>query len=153
MGESGEEMVCPGSPGGLSLAGHTDGLAEEGESGAMGYQQTLMYGRYSKSLGDQIKEEAKRQKVVEKLRKKEHKKRKQELRWVLFLTNYNCTLVFNVSGGKINQKQVRDLRSSSWGAGLLKFILSSSNTDHMVTAICLKNHINIFIFRRSDNVA
>merc|ERR1719167_282629 len=46
----------------------------------MGYQQTLMYGRYSKSLGDQIKEEAKRQKVVEKLRKKEHKKRKQELR-------------------------------------------------------------------------
>ena len=80
MGESGEEMVCPGSPGGLSLAGNTEGLAEEGESGAMGYQQTLMYGRYSKSLGDQIKEEAKRQKVVEKLRKKEHKKRKQELR-------------------------------------------------------------------------
>ena len=80
MGESGEEVVCPGSPGGLSLAGNTDGLAEEGESGAMGYQQTLMYGRYSKSLGDQIKEEAKRQKVVEKLRKKEHKKRKQELR-------------------------------------------------------------------------
>merc|ERR1719400_652319 len=31
----------------------------------MGYQQTLMYGRYSKSLGDQIKEEAKRQRVVE----------------------------------------------------------------------------------------
>ena len=78
--ESGDELVCPGSPGGLSLAGPTDGLAEEGESGAMGYQQTLMYGRYSKSLGDQIKEEAKRQKVVEKLRKKEHKKRKQELR-------------------------------------------------------------------------
>merc|ERR1719234_1185767 len=50
----------------------------------MGYQQTLMYGRYSKSLGDQIKEEAKRQKVVEKLRKKEHKKRKQELRAVSF---------------------------------------------------------------------
>ena len=78
--ESGDELVCPGSPGGLSLAGPTDGLAEEGESGAMGYQQTLMYGRYSKSLGDQIKEEAKRQKVVERLRKKEHKKRKQELR-------------------------------------------------------------------------
>jgi len=78
--ESGDELVCPGSPGGLSLAGPTDGLNEEGESGAMGYQQTLMYGRYSKSLGDQIKEEAKRQKVVEKLRKKEHKKRKQELR-------------------------------------------------------------------------
>ena len=54
--------------------GDDDGKSE------MGYQQTLMYGRYSKSLGDQIKEEAKRQKVVEKLRKKEHKKRKQELR-------------------------------------------------------------------------
>merc|ERR1719187_277092 len=46
----------------------------------MGYQQTLMYGRYSKSLGDQIKEEAKRQRVVEKLRKKEYRKRKKELR-------------------------------------------------------------------------
>merc|ERR550525_946781 len=42
----------------------------------MGYQQTLMYGRYSKSLGDQIKEEAKRQKVVEKLRKKRNQEEK-----------------------------------------------------------------------------
>jgi hypothetical protein len=55
-------------------------MEEEHEAGAMGYQQTLMYGRYTRSLGDQIKEEAKRQKVVEKMRRKENKKRKQELR-------------------------------------------------------------------------
>ena len=41
----------------------------------MGYQQTLMYGRYSRSLAEDIKEEAKRQKLVEKLRQKELKKR------------------------------------------------------------------------------
>ena len=35
----------------------------------MGYQQTLMYGRYSKSLGDYAKQEAKRQKVMEKVRR------------------------------------------------------------------------------------
>jgi len=48
--------------------------------GAMGYQQTLMYGRYSRSLGDEIKEEAKRQQLVEKRRRKEYRKRKKELR-------------------------------------------------------------------------
>ena len=41
----------------------------------MGYQQTLMYGRYSKSLADDIKEAAKRQKLVEKIRQKELKKK------------------------------------------------------------------------------
>ena len=45
----------------------------------MGYQQTLMYGRYSKSLGDYAKEEAKRQKTNERMRKKEMEKRKREL--------------------------------------------------------------------------
>ena len=49
--------------------------AEEEENGAMGYQQTLMYGRYSKSLGEEVK---KRQKIVEKLRLREIKKRKYE---------------------------------------------------------------------------
>ena len=48
---------------------------EEEENGAMGYQQTLMYGRYSKSLGEEVK---KRQKIVEKLRLREVKKRKHE---------------------------------------------------------------------------
>ena len=42
------------------------------EMGAMGYQQTLMYGRYSRSLSDQIKEEAKRHQLVEN-RSKEYK--------------------------------------------------------------------------------
>ena len=53
---------------------------DDGEDGNektedMGYQQTLMYGRYSRSLAEDIKEEAKRQKLVEKLRQKELKKR------------------------------------------------------------------------------
>merc|ERR1719397_505557 len=46
----------------------------------MGYQQTLMYGRYSKSLGDQIKKETRAMMTPRRPRKKEHKKRKQELR-------------------------------------------------------------------------
>ena len=39
----------------------------------MGYQQTLMYGQYRKSLAEDIKQEAQRLKLVEKLRKKELK--------------------------------------------------------------------------------
>jgi len=46
---------------------------EEERNGAMGYQQTLMYGRYSKSLGEEVK---KRQKIVEKLRVREMKRRR-----------------------------------------------------------------------------
>jgi len=49
------------------------------EAREMGYQQTLMYGKYSRSLGDQIKEEAKRQKMVDKRRRKEYRRRKREL--------------------------------------------------------------------------
>jgi len=56
------------------VEGENEGMA------AMGYQETLMYGRYSRSLGDKIKEEAKRQQLVEKRRKKEYRKRKKELR-------------------------------------------------------------------------
>ena len=44
----------------------------------MGYQQTLMYGRYSRTLADEVRQEAKRQKLVEKLRQKEQKKRYYE---------------------------------------------------------------------------
>lgn len=54
-----------------------DGRAE------MGYQQTLMYGRYSKTLGQYAKEQAKlqakRQRFDEKLRKKDSAKRVREL--------------------------------------------------------------------------
>ena len=48
---------------------------EEERNGAMGYQQTLMYGRYSKSLGEEVKN---RQKIVEKLRVREMKRRKYD---------------------------------------------------------------------------
>ena len=63
----------------LSTMDYGSEVEEEG-MGAMGYQQTLMYGRYSRSLGDQIKEEAKRQQIVEKRRRKQDRERKQELR-------------------------------------------------------------------------
>ena len=52
---------------------------DEDRSSAMGYQQTLMYGRYSKSLGDYAKEEAKRQKILEKKRKRQIQKRNEEI--------------------------------------------------------------------------
>ena len=45
----------------------------------MGYQQTLMYGRYSRSLGDYAKEEAKRQRVVERRRRRAAERRRREL--------------------------------------------------------------------------
>ena len=59
---------------------------DDGEEGSddvaktedMGYQQTLMYGRYSKSLAEDIKEEARRQRVVEKIRLKEQRRRNYE---------------------------------------------------------------------------
>ena len=41
------------------------------DTGAMGYQQTLMYGRYSRSLGDELREEMKRQTMLEKTHRKE----------------------------------------------------------------------------------
>ena len=53
----------------------SDGEEGDERNGAMGYQQTLMYGRYSKSLGEEVK---KRQKIVEKLRVKEMNRRKYD---------------------------------------------------------------------------
>ena len=75
-------MTVPGSGGTVGSLPSPGGGGEEEEEGmgAMGYQQTLMYGRYSRSLGDEIKEEAKRQQLVEKRRRKEYRKRKKELR-------------------------------------------------------------------------
>ena len=62
----------------------SDVLAYEEEDGgglgAMGYQQTLMYGRYSRSLGEELREEMKRQKMLEKTHRKEFRKIKNELR-------------------------------------------------------------------------
>ena len=61
-----------------SLGGDED--EDEEVAGAMGYQQTLMYGRYSRSLGDQLQEEMKRQKMLHKTHKKEFMRIKTELR-------------------------------------------------------------------------
>ena len=51
--------------------------SEEGgeEEGGLGYQQTLMYGRYSRSLGESVKAEARRQQELERTRRKEYRKR------------------------------------------------------------------------------
>ena len=49
-----------------------------GKTDDMGYQQTLMYGQYSKSLGDQLKQEVKRRRIVEKLRRQEVKRKQFE---------------------------------------------------------------------------
>ena len=52
---------------------------EDGKS-EMGYQQTLMYGRYSRTLGEFAKEEAKKkQREIEIQRRKDSKKRMREL--------------------------------------------------------------------------
>ena len=48
--------------------------------GGMGYEQTLMYGRYTRDLGEELKTELKRQKILEKTRKKELKRIKTDLR-------------------------------------------------------------------------
>ena len=52
---------------------------DEDRNTAMGYQQTLMYGRYSKSLGEYAKEEAKRQKIIDKKRKRQAERQKEEI--------------------------------------------------------------------------
>ena len=46
-----------------------DDTLDTGELGEMGYQQTLMYGRYTRDLGEELKSELKRQKILEKTRK------------------------------------------------------------------------------------
>ena len=58
-------------------SGNEDDNDEQATS--MGYQQTLMYGRYSRSLGDYAKEEAKKQRMIEAQRKKDTKRRMREL--------------------------------------------------------------------------
>ena len=52
------------------------------EMGGMGYEQTLMYGRYTRDLGEELKTELKRQKILEKTRRKELKRIKTDLRYV-----------------------------------------------------------------------
>lgn len=61
-----------------SLSGGGGGGIKDFEE-EMGYQQTLMYGRYSRSLAAAAKEEAKRMRMIEQLRRKESKRRIREL--------------------------------------------------------------------------
>ena len=56
------------------------GDGEGEDKSEMGYQQTLMYGRYSKSLGEFAKEEAaKKRKQIEAQRRRQTKKRMREI--------------------------------------------------------------------------
>uniref|UniRef100_A0A034VB89 Chloride channel protein 2 n=1 Tax=Bactrocera dorsalis TaxID=27457 RepID=A0A034VB89_BACDO len=61
-----------GRPNGNSAAGIDD--PDEDESG-LGYTHTLMYGRYTKDLGEFAKDEARKLKLLEKRRKQEDKQR------------------------------------------------------------------------------
>ncbi|XP_053969931.1 chloride channel protein 2 isoform X4 [Anastrepha ludens] len=60
-----------------SIGGSTDD-PEEDESG-LGYTHTLMYGRYTKDLGEFAKDEARKLKLLEKRRKHEDRQRNKEL--------------------------------------------------------------------------
>ncbi|XP_063220427.1 chloride channel protein 2 isoform X2 [Bacillus rossius redtenbacheri] len=57
-------------------------MAEGGrlpEQNELGYQHTLMYGRYTKDLGEYAREEARKLQVLEKKRRKEDRERNKEL--------------------------------------------------------------------------
>ncbi len=57
-------QVPGGPPPEVDVAGNGSAAdSDEENKSAMGYQQTLMYGRYSRSLGEYAKEESKRQRV------------------------------------------------------------------------------------------
>ncbi|XP_036327176.1 chloride channel protein 2-like isoform X2 [Rhagoletis pomonella] len=64
--------------GGSAGAGGTADDTEEDETG-LGYTHTLMYGRYTKDLGEFAKDEARKLKLLEKRRKQEDKQRNKEL--------------------------------------------------------------------------
>ena len=83
----------------------SDALAYEDDRGAddmgaMGYQQTLMYGRYSRSLGDELREEMKRQKMLEKTHRKEFRKIKTELRGRTEREDKVCSLLIGRGGSR-----------------------------------------------------
>ncbi|XP_016951211.1 chloride channel protein 2 isoform X7 [Drosophila biarmipes] len=65
-----------------SLGHHHDRSPLDGgdeEEGGLGYHHTLMYGRYTKDLGEFAKDEARKLKILEKRRKQEDKQRNKEL--------------------------------------------------------------------------
>ena len=75
-----ESLLVPDPTGATnsSTTINEDGDEEERQT-AMGYQQTLMYGRYSKALGEYAREEAKRQKIIDKKRRR--RRQKQSAEW------------------------------------------------------------------------
>ena len=67
------------------------------EMGGMGYEQTLMYGRYTRDLGEELKTELKRQKILEKTRRKELKRIKTDLRYVEYCRMRMLSLIKDYS--------------------------------------------------------
>ncbi|KFM68103.1 Chloride channel protein 2, partial [Stegodyphus mimosarum] len=55
-------------------------MSDGTERAALGYEHTLMFGQYREDLGEYAKLEALRVKSLEKLRKKEEKRRQKELK-------------------------------------------------------------------------
>ena len=71
------------NPSDIEVEVEGDDMSELGGGlGGMGYEQTLMYGRYTRDLGEELKTELKRQKILEKTRRKELKRIKTDLRYV-----------------------------------------------------------------------
>ncbi|XP_030565711.1 chloride channel protein 2 isoform X9 [Drosophila novamexicana] len=59
--------------------GHERDKSPDGSEEGLGYMHTLMYGRYTKDLGEFAKDEARKLKLLEKRRKQEDKQRNKEL--------------------------------------------------------------------------
>ncbi|XP_064547910.1 chloride channel protein 2 isoform X3 [Drosophila montana] len=59
--------------------GHEHDKSPDGSEEGLGYTHTLMYGRYTKDLGEFAKDEARKLKLLEKRRKQEDKQRNKEL--------------------------------------------------------------------------
>ncbi|KRF78869.1 chloride channel protein 2 isoform X6 [Drosophila virilis] len=59
--------------------GHERDKSPDGSEEGLGYTHTLMYGRYTKDLGEFAKDEARKLKLLEKRRKQEDKQRNKEL--------------------------------------------------------------------------
>ena len=59
-----DNLNVPAEAGSVTSSINNSNEDEDERQTAMGYQQTLMYGRYSKALGDYAREEAKRQKYL-----------------------------------------------------------------------------------------
>ncbi|XP_073840557.1 chloride channel protein 2 isoform X3 [Musca autumnalis] len=66
-------------PNGTPAGTAGDSMADSDEEEGLGYTHTLMYGRYTKDLGEFAKDEARKLKLLQKRRKLEDKQRNKEL--------------------------------------------------------------------------